>query len=302
MPKKLRVSNGFPVKHILVMFFILFLSFSINFFGVGERGWYEKYQVGSDALVFNKLACLKADHQTGWLIWREAAELNNINPVCKSDGQAYFSQIGLQGRVMAYAYKYFNFISISMAKYILLLKLLAPLFSAVTLLLFSYWVIKRFGLTEAYIVTILIANSVWIVGFSKSLFWSMPLLFLPFISTLFLAKKSKSRSRDGILFLLLTLLMMFKFASGYEYASVIIMSIVGAVVTVGIIDSYKRQRIQYLIIISIAAGLIAFTATIGLHTILINKEFNNERHSLSIIYKRFIYRTAKTRRQQKGCI
>ena len=299
MLRKLRVSNSFPVKHILVMFLILFLSFSINFFGVGDKGWYEKYQIGSDALVFNNLACLKSDQHTEWLIFREVTDLNNINPACKNDGQAYYSQIGLQGRIMNYGFNLFGLLGMSVAHYILLIKMIVPYISATTMLMFSFWVVKRFGLAEAYFVTVLIANSVWIVGFSKSLFWSMPLLFLPFILTLFLINKKNNYKQDLLLFIALTILMMIKFATGYEYTSVLIISTIAAVVTIGVLDNYKKQRILFLSAIALFSGIIAFSATIGIHVLLIDKNINDKGRSFGMIYERFTYRTTKVQDSKK---
>ncbi len=291
MQRKLRVSNSFPVKHILVMFLILFLSFSINFFGVGSDDWYVGFQKDSDSLVLNKLVCSKDSNS--WLIGQGIIAQNSYDIDCTQPMTTYYSQIGLQGRIMQSMYVLVSFFSIDIQNFILFIKVIVPLMSALVMLSFCYWVFKRFGTADAYIVALLIANSVWIVGFSKSLYWAMPLLFLPFIVSLYLFRKKASLKLDTVFFITLFILFSAKFASGYEYTSVILISVVSAIVTIGVLDNINVKRMAYFVSASFIVGILAFMFTVGVHTALIKNNVGSFDKAVSIVKQRVLERTSQ---------
>lgn len=271
----------------------MFLSFSINIFGInqGYDDWFINYQKDSDQLVTNSIVCADEVEGGGWMLVRDADVQDGQSDAC-SGLVPYLSKIGIQARghmLLRGVLKPFGMASSHL--YIVFAHVVVALLSAITLALFCHWVLRRWGAMEGYVTAALIANSTWIVGYAKSLYWALPLMILPMLLMLFGIKQDMSSRRVIILGLLLYLCFCVKFAAGYEYVPVVILSAIAAAVVALVLAKATLNVILRCSIFVGVIGLCAFLSILVAHTLLLVNDVGSLAAAKNIIAGRVVDRT-----------
>ncbi len=187
----------------------LILSFSINILATVPAGTFKNFQSDAEGLVLNSYECqqrLGAGAYTGLL-------LQNTNDNCKKAGP-YFSQSGLPFWALGNFYPKKHQLQVV---YIQGIKLIWATLSALMLAV----LIGKLGnkLRQGYkvLVIALLSLSPWLVLFSHSIFWLMPLFLAPILFGFMFYERF--RNKPGWFYAILGLLCALKFLAGYEFTS-----------------------------------------------------------------------------------
>lgn len=275
---------------------ILFFSFSFDFFGAVTADSFVSNYKDSEALVVNQVRC-KGSLFGGQLLQLDSKYIatETANSCDDSVFVPYSSQFGLQGKVYTIGYQILSKVSnISLGAYIALAQLATALLSAAMFGLFLIWIKERFGYIVANTATILIAVSPMLVGFSRNLYWAVPLFIAPFIFTIYYFKIKNSRKELILFWLGLWILLYLRYLCGYEYITTITVMIFAAI-------SYslylKKSKLRFYVKQIILAGTIsvlAFVAAIATHVVALNIYTGSISKSISIITKRAEERTVNS--------
>ncbi len=247
---------------------ILFLSFVFNVFGMQSMEWFGFFQKDSNALVVHKLACFDeqgGDRFAGMLVMAEKPDkfsVDDKSPVCQKEySRAYVSQFGLQGKLSEIgALVVHDKIGVPLRHYLTMLKFGWALLTALVLALFVVWVADKFARFTAITVLLLLAMSVWVVGFARNMYWATPLMFLPMIYALYYYQKPRPHKQYIIFLAVLLALFFVRFLNGYEFVPEIILA---PVAVVGYYAYLKTPRIRALLREAIPICLVGAVAFIG---------------------------------------
>lgn len=302
MRKSLSVPQiGYNIKVIgnikKQMFFVgtlivLFLSFSINFFGAMDTNSFIGNYKDSEALISNEVIC-RGSVFGGQLI--EAKNASQVGPIKNCDKGAikpYSSQFGLQGRIYTLGYKIItSVLHISAGAYIALAELITALLSAILFTLFAVWIRKNFSLFVANIATLLIAVSPMIVGFSRNLYWALPLMVAPFLFTIIFYKYPILGRRRIFFWIILGVLLYARFLCGYEYITSITIMVMAAVgYHLGLQKKpYKIYTKE--LALAFVISVIAFTAALSTHVYTLQKSTGSTEQAVTVIKDRALVRT-----------
>jgi len=281
---------------------LLTLVFLFNIFGVQSQGWFNNFQKDSGALVVHKLACheeLGSDKFGGMLVKGKDSQAvyspDDRDPVCQKEvSKEYVSQYGLQGKVSEVGYRLLNGIpGVGLGNYIILLHILWAALTAAVLSLFVVWVARTYGRFVAVSVLLFLCLSVWIIGFARNLYWATPLLFLPFIFTLYYYAEPGKTRRYGIFLGGLLALFFIRFLNGFEYVPTIILS----VVAVAGLVSYERsaslkQFVREAALIGVV-GAVAFAGAVGLTFYQVYRYVGDMHKARNLIVERALVRTTE---------
>lgn len=292
--------NKKPIASKRLLFFlisicILFFSFAFNGFGTLTKDFFLYNYKDSESLVVNQISC------GGQLFGGQLIDTINgykeLSYTCDATRLiAYSSQYGVQGKFYLLSYKVFQkTVDSSIRFFVAVAQLGTALLSAVVLSLFGLWVLQQFNTRIALITVLLMALSPMLVGFSRNLYWAMPLLFLPLIYTLFLFEKLSSTPKKKIVFLLgLLIIFYLKYLSGYEYITTITIMACSAVAYYLYIKkaSIVEHCTSYALVM--AVSLMAFTAALGTHIHSLNSQTGSYRESANTVFARAIERSVGT--------
>lgn len=272
----------------------LFLSFAFNFFGAVTTDSFILNFKDSEALVTNQIVCKgevfndqmvaqKGDYGSSGLISR--CESKELVP--------YSSQFGLQGKLYTAGFNLLsNFVHISAVTYVTIVQLATAMGSAVVFGLLALWVRSRFGLIPASVFGLLVAMSPMVVGFSRNLYWTLPLLVLPLVFALYYYRLKSTKKRMLLFWLILGILLYLRYLCGYEYITTLTIMIVAAISYYLYIGGSKTKvYIQQSIIVGVVSFL-AFGAALVTHVGALNAYTGSTGKSVSIITQRAADRTS----------
>lgn len=245
---------------------ILFLSFSLDFFGAMSAPAFVGNFKDSEALVSNAVQC-KGAYFSGQLLIVADPNAPLVQGSCNLEQlQAYSSQFGLQGRFYTAGYRLgTKVVNLTPDQYVAFAQLVTALASAFIFALLALWVRNKFGLFVANVVTFLIAISPMIVGFSRNLYWALPLLIAPLVYILFLYSPTKPRKTQVFFWLGLSLLLYIRYLCGYEFVTTITIMVIAVIAY--LLSAFSLSKKKYMMELTIA-GLIcvfSFFAALGTH-------------------------------------
>lgn len=269
----------------------LFLSFSINGLGVLTTEQFIRNYKSSEALVASQVECRGELYGGQMLNPKASAPAGTCDP---QNYTPYMSQYGLQGRIYVLGYVALdNLIGIWKGAYIALAQLGTALLSAVILSLVVVWVRGRFGKTVALTVLVGIALSPMIVGFSRNLYWALPLMFMPMAFTLyyFNPDRLKLDKRSVVFFGALGLLLYIRFLTGYEFVSTFaVLPFALMAYFLYVSGAAAGQYIKAAILVGVVS-FVAFGAALMTHVLSINSQTGSTRASIQVIKQRAVERT-----------
>lgn len=278
---------------------LLTLVFLFNIFGVQHSEWFNRFQSDSDALVTHKLACrdeLAKDEFGGMMVTAGTDPMefatDKRSPVCQADNaKAYVSQFGLQGKIAGIGYNIAHAVTgMPIRHFLVLLQVMWSLLTAVTLGLFVVWVADRYGRFTAHTVLGFLTVSVWIVGFGRNLYWATPLLFLPFIFTLYYYARLSKTKAYAMFIGALALLFMVRFLNGYEFISTIVLAPIASLVLLSFGNISVKQFTKEATMVCVA-GFAGFVLAFGVHFAQVFQYTGNAGDAIEQISQRALLRT-----------
>lgn len=242
-----------PALAAALLFVFCCLSFSLNAFRVVPQDVYAAHQVDSDALVIDAL-------RTGQpILGREV------------DGtyKPYLSQFGGQLQT----YRLLDRLGFPAGGFALLNTLLL---SAVVAALTFFVSREMFGLWGGLAFGLCLASSPWLVAFSKSIYWVAWTWFLPLLVSTALGQKMLASNRQLLLPLLLLYAGFFyKFLSGYEFATTMVIAACAPLVYFGLgVKSGVRRALLVMVLIG-ATSVLAFGSAVALHALKVGETLSD---------------------------
>lgn len=277
----------------LVAVLVLFLSFAFDFFGAITPDEFVYNYKSSEALVTNEVAC-KGQLYAGQLAEQKGGYSPSTFSLDCNPSQLtpYSSQFGLQGRAYTLGYRVLTKAAhLGIRSYIAVAQLVTALLSAAILGLLALWVRARFTLFAASTFTLLLALSPMIVGFSRNLYWALPLFYAPFVAMLYYYDP-KRRGRKALwVWLVVGFLVYLKFLCGYEYVTSFAIMLMA--VTAYFLYLARATRLGYLkqFIIAGIVSVLAFGAALATHVYALNAYTGSTSKSIATIKKRAFERT-----------
>lgn len=269
---------------LFAAFIILVLSFQFNYFGAATKNFFDGHQRDSESLVLGRIIETKNNgylSNGGFLGWYSSdnhvefqydAYVNDLVP--ESSFGSYRQSFGLQGYFYAFLDSGFKLFGVdSGSNRLFLSKLFTSSLLALLLVFFIYFVKSNFGVFTAFLATVLLAASQWLVVFSNNLYWMFFLIILPFIVVnSFLQFKSQGtfpeiEKRIYILYLLVFLAVFIKSLAGYEYMSTILISTVVPLIYFAIKDSWTLKTFITRFVLVGISGLVGFFTAIFMHLV-----------------------------------
>lgn len=282
--RKEYVKNILSKKIVIIIFYLigfllLVLNFSTNWINGGKTqnigGFsFSKFQSDSEYLVtseiFNDKYSLTENKYGLSRITNSSDEWLNsmyINDRINYDKdlndlrvQDYVSQVGLQGHVFSFLY---NKLHIS----IRVIKLILTSLLAITLLYICKYISIKFNKKLAIIFFMVFLLSPWICAFARNLYWVEFTWFIPMLLGLIL---STNYNRKKVVVPFIFLSVFIKCLCGYEYITVIMLSMIMFMLYDFIFekDKKKRKEIFKTIFIVGVVALIGFVSAILIHSYL----------------------------------
>lgn len=272
---------------------LLFLSFAFNFFGTLSIDEFMLNYKDSEALVTNQIKCGGSVYSNQMLEQKAGHNSGGLTAPCvKQDLMPYTSQFGLQGKIYTFIFSGLSDISnISVGAYVLMSQLVTAMITATVLGIFALWVRSRFGAITAAVTVFLLAISPMIVGFSRNLYWAVPLFILPIVFILYYYRSESSKKRTLIFWLILGLLLYLRFLCGYEYITTITIMVAAVVFYCLYMNKAKfKDYLRQTILIGLVA-VSAFVAALATHVVSLNSYTGSTHKSLDIIAQRAEERT-----------
>ncbi len=273
----------------IVSIIVLFFSFGHNFFKIGypSRGdiksQFEVFQGESEALVLGRVDRITKDKDAnlgGFMLIDDRLPSYAPGP--------YTSQVGLQGILVGiFAPNNSN----DLPQYYQHARMFFAFLTALVLSFFILAISYEFGIITATFLLLCISYSTWIIFFAKNLYWSTPLLFIPFVLGWILYSYFYNKKKLKYLFLLIGFAVFIKAMTGYEY-----ITNVAAAALVPILYFQIKEKINPVLILKNMlrvsfAGIIGFFSAIIVHIIQLSLYSHSFLNAFNIIFDRVKVRT-----------
>lgn len=285
-------------------FVLMYLSFGHNIFhAVNPDKFYTTGSV-SDALVIGRLVqsrehgVFSEQGRMGRFLGLEGDMHDNqtrlyIGEIEGGEYTHYDSQFGVQGMLFSGIDNLLsNFDVGAEARLNFYHTIIALLFSLILtgLLVMMF---DDIGLTAVSLILLSILLSRWQVYYSKSMYWSLPTMFLPMF-VVFLACKLESSGRKINLLLLsffVMLLIMLDALMGYEYITTVMLAAVTPLVYFKMRDGWSNERLIKRMFLLGSFALAGFLIAIALHLYQLKLASGNYTDAFEIIKERILART-----------
>ncbi len=182
---------------------------------------------------------------------------------------------------------------LSLRHYLVLAQFIAALCTAAVLSLFVVWVAERFGKFSAVTVLVLLSMSVWIVAYARNLYWATPLLFAPFIFTLYYYAKPEKRQAYCIFIGGLFVLFFLRFLNGFEFAPTIILASVAAIAFLMYERTTSLKQLAKEAAVIGAVGAAAFAGALAVNFYQVYHYVGNIADTKAAILERALIRTTE---------
>ena len=245
-----------------VTWFLLVISFTGNFFGVGLwQSWFDGFQRDSSAIIEKTARCKEKSSYSGPLIVTKNEDYNSVMMAEDCDAsllKPYASQYGLQARIItALASKD----SAKLPSYFKKVNVVLSAVMAAIMALVALRVRKLFGFVVAAVFATLVAFSPWIVGYAQNMYWIEPLMFAPFAFAFLSYSYCKSSKKMWLFYLGETILLFLKLLSGYEYISTIAISVFVPIIFFELVNN--KQKVIKLWKHAVMTGVVVVVAFVG---------------------------------------
>lgn len=271
-----------------VTWFLLVISFTGNFFGVGLwQSWFDGFQRDSSAIIEKTARCKEKSSYSGPLI---VTKNEDYNSVMMSEGcdtsllKPYASQYGLQARIITVLAPKDN---AKLPSYFKKVNVVLSVAMAALMALVALKIRKLFGFVAAVIFTALVALSPWVVGYAQNMYWIEPLMFAPFTFAFLSYSYCKSSKKLWLFYLGEAVLLFLKFLSGYEYISTIAMSVLVPIIFFELINN--KQKIIKLwkhAVMTCVVVVVAFVGAYATNFMALSDYYHSSDTALKMINER----------------
>lgn len=279
----------------LLFFFIAFFVFQKNAFDTVNKDFFDGFQKDSEALVVGAIVAdeLRLDKKK-WNLGFVAKNgpflypqniMDSYEIFLNKEGSAnavfspYRSQVGAQGLFYSKIQRAFSFESISKIQYI------PSAILAFLIVAFYYLNRQVYGVRYAWIFSISLVFSPWVVAFARNLYWSEFLWLLPcFFATL--AYTTESIKVRCLSYLLVFLTFFAKSLSGYEYITSITLLAISPFVVGPFFSGDAKPKWKSAVLV-FALCVLGFFAAILIHA---NMRGDTIGDGLAAIYKEDVKR------------
>lgn len=250
---------------LLVALILLFFSYNNNSLVAANNNWYETFQLDSEQLVLDGLLN-GGDRPTLGRFSRPSIDTQYLDAhrlfeEANKEGEfsKYTSQYGLQIQMFSYL-KNIGLEKVSQ------LKSFTALLMALTVLGLTLTIWRDFSCRSALVFYIVFLVSPWVIAFSSNLYWIPFSWFVPLLLTSIFAQKIYVNIKFYYYLLsILFILFMFKFLSGYEYVTTIVLASITPIVYHGLKLKKGYKFTAALCVGIFLVSLISFTASILIH-------------------------------------
>ena len=144
------------------------------------------------------------------------------NALPKGSLNSYVSQYGLQGKIFRLAFRVLH----NGELVVRLSQLMVSLFLAITIVLLSALIKKKYNMLMASCFFVVFWLSPWVVNFARNLYWVEFTWFIPMVIGLFCSIHIESKKVRIISYFLTFIAILIKCLCGYEYISTIMMGLI----------------------------------------------------------------------------
>lgn len=283
--------------YYLLIFFFFFSNFYTSLFGVLSNK-FEQFQNGCDNLIFGRiiLSEKKSVFYEGGLsgffgIYCERdlkkIYLDKQNQNIK-DFDTYRSQLAFQGVIFSIIDSISPF---SKEFNLSFFYFITTILSSLSLTFFIVWIKEEFNIITSFFTSIFIFGSLWIIIFSKSLWWCLWSFYFPFVSLLFFLKRPNNLSQLKLFKTVFFWFFIKCIFSGYEYITTAVIMCLIPILFYGILGKWSLRKI---IKTGLTASLAIVLSIIISLTILIYKISNlniNPMNGFDYIVETFLRRS-----------
>lgn len=273
--------------------FVLFISFAFNAFGTVSTEKFLYDFKDSESLIYNQVLC--PDSVLNDQLLQNKKGYEGQLKSCDSENLvAYSSQYGLQGKVYDTSADALSKIGVGPVAFLSIANLLTALLSALIFGLLVLWFRNNFGNFVGYCVMVGVCLSPMIVGFSRNLYWALPLLIVPIVYALYFYKAEADKRYNIKFFIGLGVLLIARYLCGYEYASTITIALMAVVGYFILLQKSNLKQYFKIFIITGMVSVLAFTVALGIHVMSLNNYSGSTRNSLHIVKTRAMERTSRS--------
>jgi len=254
-------------------FSLFFLSYSNNGLGSANNYWFESFQIDSERLVTDGLSIDSKKPRLGTFtnsVPGERAETqNSLHSSSTVKFEEYISQYGLQIKIFSFLRK------IGFDDFVVLKNIVAFLMALVALGL-VITIFRDFSARSAVLFYLIFLLSPWVIAFANNLFWISFSLFLPLLISAYFAPYIFSSTKYFFLMLMLIFLaLLFKFLSGYEYTSTIIIASTTPLLYHGLKMNVLIRSIILKCVVFFSVSIISFAFAIFIHATSLDQSFSS---------------------------
>lgn len=296
MQRVLKLKEG--KLFFVVATLVLFLSFTINLFGVLTMFGFSS----SEYIVMNQIVCKGEVHNNQLLGFDVGKDSQNV--VCEPENLLpYYSQYGLQGKIYTIGYRVLDgLVDTPIKVYARLAQVLTALTSASLVALIAWWVRGRYGLFVASIFIVLAACSPMVISFARDLYWAFPLMLAPLLLTLYFFKSSESRSWHIKFYVLLGILLYLRYLCGYEYLTTITIMVIAVMSYHLFLDKADRKTVFKHVGTAFGVSVVAFFMAFGTHIFTLQQSVGSFSRAVEIIEQRALVRTVDSSSHAKYAV
>jgi len=287
---------------LFVLIIVLTLGFYNNFWHAANDNWFDEHQKDSESLVVGRLYKSQIDGITSknsllgrFYSFPEGKRVDYQYETYKNSLNAedyipYKGQIGLQGIIYGLLDKY---TSLSNERNLKIFYLINSILLSLILGLISIWIYNEFGIFSFIVVSITILFSQWLTVFGKNLYWSIWIMFLPMLISIYILyfEEQYNIYSNVLVSFLLFISLFIKSSTGYEYISTILISLTIPYFYYFLKNKWdKKIFIKRFIIISLSS-LSGFFMAILVHILQLKLFFGSYNKAFNSIFYRILKRT-----------
>lgn len=264
---------------------LLFLSFSINAFGLGDSSqWFYEFQKDSTFLVEKVSICKGEQQYYSGILNYSSLETRGSTSCSEHNNVPYSPQFGLQARIVSFFSPtdkeklpdYFSLVSIVLAT-----------LSALVMTCIILRTRQLFGKASAIILLIGTCISPWLAVYAHNMYWVFVVTIVPFTFVYCLYPWFKGRKLLWLMYVGIFFAVLLKLLNGYEHVVTIVVSVMAAVTLYeyrGFYRDWKKLFAKYLIVGGVA--MFAFVCALALNIVALNEYYHSYDKSVAAIQGR----------------
>lgn len=315
-------------KKSILLFIIsittLQLGFFSNYWNVAEQGWFDNFQISSQSLIIGRLALSDRegvffnnglpgryydnenvisffenglpDKFNGDEKFYDQSSLyeNPGIPAKKESFKFYKSHLAGQGLLYSILSKVSPWTN---SENLEIFKFLTALLMSLVIFLFLLWISKNYGFLTSIITLIFLLLSPWLTVFARNLYWAVAVLYIPFITILWLLYIDSTNKRPHFtfrfFFYISFLLVFVKCAfTGFELISTSLLMFVIPFVYYAFHDKWSFKKLFLRVIGTTLGSLTALLLSFSILSYQLSHTLGSFSKGLNYIFYSYFKRTS----------